>query len=81
MNSLFQQLNPSQTRPLPSNIKQMIQNFKTMSNPHAMIQEVLQNNPQINSMIQAANGNPEKAFRDLAKKMNVNPEEIISMLK
>ena len=30
MNSLFQQLNPSQTRPLPSNIKQMIQNFKTM---------------------------------------------------
>lgn len=79
MSSLYQQLNP--VRQLPNNIKQMISQFKAMSNPQAMIQQAMQNNPQINSLIQAANGDPEKAFRDMAKQMNVNPEEIINLLK
>ena len=79
MNNLFQQLNP--TRPLPNNIKQMISQLKTISNPQATIQQMAQQNPQLRSVLQASNGNYEKAFKDMARQMNVNPDEIINMLK
>ena len=79
MNSLFQQLNP--TRQLPTNITNMIKQFKSMSNPQGMVQQMLQKNPQVNSLIQAANGNPEKAFRDLAQKMNVDADAFIKELQ
>ena len=79
MNSLFQQLNP--TRQLPANLKQMISNIKNISNPQAMIQQMANQNPQLKAVLQAANGNYEKAFRDMARQMNVNPDEIINMLK
>ena len=59
----------------------MIKMFKGMNNPQAMIQQALNNNPQLKSILDAAGGDPEKAFRDMAKKMNVNPDDIINMLK
>jgi hypothetical protein len=59
----------------------MIQILKGASNPQAMAQQMLQQNPQLKSMIQMANGNPEQAFKNLAKQMNVNPDEIMNMLK
>ena len=79
MNSLFQQLNP--TRQLPTNVSNMIRQFKSMSNPQGMVQQMLQKNPQVNSLIQAANGNPEKAFRDLAQQMNVDADAFIKELQ
>lgn len=66
---------------LPNNVQMMIKMFKGMNNPQALIQQALNNNPQLKSVLDAANGDPEKAFRDMAKKMNVNPDEIINMLK
>lgn len=66
---------------LPNNIQMMIKMFKGMNNPQTLIQQALNNNPQLKSVLDAANGDPEKAFRDMAKKMNVNPDEIINMLK
>lgn len=83
MNNLFQQLNPKQSLAnlLPSNIKNMIQMMKGLSNPQAYVQQAMQNNPQLKSALQAANGNPEQAFRTMAKQMNVDPDELISMLK
>ena len=80
MNNLFNQLNPI-SRSLPSNIKQMISMYKGISNPQAMAQKLLQENPQLASLIQAANGNPEQAFRSYASKMGVDPNEIIKMLQ
>ena len=79
MTSLYQQLNPQNS--LPNNVMNMIKTFRNMKNPQVMIQQMLQKNPQVNSLIQAANGNPEKAFRDLAKQMNVDAEQIIQALK
>ena len=79
MNSLFQQLNP--TRPLPTNDTNMIKQFKSISNPQAMLQQMLQKNPKVNSLIQAANGDPEKAFRDMAKQMNIDADEFIRTLR
>ena len=82
MNSLFQQLNQTRSvNSLPNNVMNMIKTFRNMKNPQVMIQQMLQKNPQVNSLIQAANGNPEKAFRDLAKQMNVDAEQIIQALK
>lgn len=80
MNNLFNQLNPI-SKSLPNNVKQMISMYKGISNPQAMAQKLLQENPQLASMIQAANGNPEQAFRSYADKMGVNPDEIINMLR
>lgn len=80
MNNLFQQLNPI-SKSLPNNVKQMISMYKGLSNPQEMAQKVLKENPQLASLIQAANGNPEQAFRSLAGKMGVNPDEIINMLQ
>ena len=49
MNNLFNQLNPA--RQLPANIKQMAQMFKNINNPQAMIQQALNNNPQLKPQI------------------------------
>lgn len=82
MNKLYQEtMQQTQKLSLPNNIKSMINTFKGFTNPSAMAQKMLNENPQLQAMIQAANGNPEKAFRDFAKQMNVNADEIIEMLK
>ena len=82
MNQLFQQMNQASPKnSLPNNMKQVIQNFKMLSNPEAYIQKAMNENPQLNAVIQAAGGNPEKAFRDMAQKMGVDGDEIIKMLQ
>lgn len=78
-NKLFQELNKSSG--IPNNIRQMVNNLKMISNPQAYAMQMLKQNPQLASIVSAANGNYEQAFRNLARQMNVNPEEIISMLK
>ena len=81
MNKLFQQLNQNRSLSLPSNIKQMINTVKMAQNPQAAIQQMINENPQLRSALQMAGGNPEKAFKAMAKQMNVNPDEIMNMLK
>lgn len=81
MNSLFQQLNQTTSSILPSNMVNMIKNLKAMSNPQAMLQQMMQKNPQVSSMIQASNGNYEQAFRNLAKQMNVDADALINEIK
>ena len=81
MNSLFQQLNGNRNLSLPTNIRQMISNIKAMSNPRAYIEQQINSNPQFKSMLQASNGNYELAFKNMCKQMNVNPEDIINMLR
>lgn len=59
----------------------MIQTFKSISNPQAMAQQMINQNPQLQNAIKMANGNPEQAFKTMCKQMNVNPDEIMNMLK
>lgn len=80
MTKLFNQLNPLNQR-LPSNAMNMIKAFKGASNPQQMVNQMLEQNPQVKSLIQAANGNPEQAFRNMAKQMNIDPDEFMGMLK
>lgn len=79
MNSLFQQLNPM--KHIPNNIKQMASMLRKMNNPQAMLNELASKNPQLQSVLQASNGNYEQAFNTLAQQMNINPNEVINLLK
>lgn len=80
MNNLFNQLNPTSAK-LPPNLSSMVKMFKSLTNPQAFIQNAVQSNPALKSALEMANGNPEKAFRDMARKMNVDADEIIKMLQ
>ena len=52
-----------------------------MSNPQAMANQMLNSNPQLQNVIRMAGGNPEQAFKTMCKQYNVNPDEIMNMLR
>lgn len=80
MNSLYQQLNPLRNT-IPTSVRQMIASVKSVQNPQAAVQQMMQQNPQLQSLITAANGDPKAAFYSLANKMSVNPDEVLELLK
>lgn len=64
-------------------MKKSLQMMKSMSNPKAMVDMMLKNNPQaseIKKLIDDAGGDAEQAFRKRAKDMGIDPEEIIKAL-
>ena len=63
-------------------IKNMMRKFNIYNNPELAIQQLAQNNPQFNNIMQMCNGkNPKDVFYSMAKEMGVDPEQIINMLK
>ena len=65
-------------------IRNMMQMIRGSGNPQAMLQQMMQNNPQYQQVMQLVNqagGDPRQAFYQMAQQMGVNPDEIISMLK
>ena len=64
-------------------IKQMIGMVKNAGNPQAMMNQLIQSNPQMGqvmNLVQRYGGDPQKAFYALAQQKGVNPDEILSML-
>ena len=62
----------------------MMQMVQNAGNPQAMLAQMAQSNPQIGQVMQLINqngGDPQKAFYALCKQRNVNPDEILGMLK
>ena len=62
----------------------MMQMIRSSGNPQAMLQQMMQNNPQYQQVMQLVNqagGDPKQAFYQMANQMGVNPDEIISMLR
>lgn len=79
MNSLYQQLN----RPNQS-VKQMMDMVRSAKNPGAVMQMLVNNNPQmaqVMQVVQQNGGDPKTAFYNLAKQRGVDPEQILSMLR
>ena len=64
-----------------SPIGQTINAVKTAANPNAMVQQLLNQNPQVRQIIQQYGGDPQKAFYGMAQQMGVDPEQILSQLK
>lgn len=58
--------------------------LKGASNPNAIMQQMLQSNPnykQVMDYINRNGGDPRKAFYQMAQEKGVNPDDILSMLK
>lgn len=76
MNNLFNQLNN-----IPQRNPSFLNKLKAIKNPQALLQNVIQQNPQIQVMLNAYNGDMEKTFYALAKQKGVNPQDVLNSLK
>lgn len=65
-------------------IKSMMNMIKSAGNPQAMLQALVQNNPQMRqvmTLINQSGGDPKTAFYKLAQEKGVDPQQILDMLK
>lgn len=65
---------------IPPQIRQMITMIKSAGNPQLMLNQLIQNNPQVMQIVQKY-GSADKAFYALAEERGINPQEIIDLLK
>lgn len=82
-NPILQALRSSQPNNL-SQIKNMMNMVKSAGNPQAMLQSMMQSNPQIKQVMDIVNksgGDPKTAFYKMAEEKGVDPEEILAMLR
>ena len=62
----------------------MMNMLKMANNPQAMLQAMIQRNPQLRNVMNYINqhgGDPQQAFYDMAKEKGINPDEILKMLQ
>ena len=79
---ILQQL--ARTNPMLGQIKQMMSMIRTAQNPMAALNQLAQNNPQVKQVMDIINqngGDPDRAFRTVAEKNGINPQDIYDMLK
>lgn len=62
-------------------IKQMAQTLKATNNPQAFANQMMANNPQVQQIINQYGGDPRTAFYKYAEANNIDPNEILKMLK
>ena len=62
----------------------MMNLLKSANNPQMLLQQMMQNNPQIKMVMDYINkngGNPKQAFYNMAKQKGINPDEVLKMLQ
>ena len=67
-----------------STVKQMMGMLNASQNPQAMLNQLMQSNPQMKQVMDVINssgGDAKKAFYRLAEQKGVNPQDILDMLK
>ena len=62
-------------------IRNLMNMVRNAGNPQAMLNQVLQSNPQIYQLIQQNGGDAKSAFYAMAKQLGVDGDEVIGMLK
>lgn len=77
---ILQQLGRSASNPRIAQIKQAAQMLRGISNPQAMLEQMLAKNPQAALIVRSAS-NPQEAFYALAKQQGIDPNDILSMLR
>lgn len=58
--------------------------LRSANNPQAMLSQMMQNNPnfqKVQELGKQYNGDYEKAFRETAKQMGIDPDEFINNMK
>ena len=69
---------------MTAQIKQMMNMVRMSRNPQAVINQLMQNNPQLKQamdFINTSGKTPEQAFYALANQMGVDPQEVLNSLK
>ena len=79
MNPIISQMNARGIN--PQQVTQMWQRLKGASNPQELLNQALQNNPQLKQLIELSNNNPKTAFYNLAKQKGIDADYILNMLK
>ena len=80
MNPILQTLNSGNLNRL-GQIRQMAQTIKATNNPQALLNQMMNNNPQVRQIINQYGGDPKTAFYKYAEANNINPDDILNMLK
>ena len=80
MNPIIQALSKGNMSRL-GQAKQMAQMLRTSSNPQAMANQIMSNNPQVRQIIQQYGGDPKTAFYKYAEANGIDPNEVLNMLK
>lgn len=64
-------------------IAPIIQAFKSGGNPNVLLRQMAQNNPQLQSIVQALDqgANPQQLFYNLCQQKGVEPNTILNQLK
>ena len=65
-------------------VKNMMNMVRTSQNPELMLQQMINNNPQMQQImkyIQQNGGNAKDAFYNMAKEKGINPDEILAVLQ
>ena len=65
-------------------IKSMVNMVKSARNPQAMMNQLMQTNPQIRNVMNYVNqngGDPKRAFYQMAQQKGVNPDEILNLFR
>ena len=81
---ILQQLGRSQLSQTTAKVKQLMNTVRMARNPQAMMNQMIQTNPQLKQamdFVNASGKSPEQAFYALANQMGVNPQEILDGLK
>ena len=76
MNPMLQKLNQN-----PMQMLNMVRNAK---NPHAMMNQLINTNPQMKQVMDIVNangGDPKSAFYKMAEQRGVDPNSILNMLR
>lgn len=82
MNPIIQALSGKSLMPSKlGQMKNMINMMKAGGNPQAMVNQMMQSNPQINQIIQQYGGDPQTAFYKFAEANGIDPNEVLNMLK
>ena len=79
MNPILSQMNARNIN--PQQVSQMWNNLKNLNNPQQVINQAIQNNPQIKQLLQLSNGDYKQAFYNLAQQKGIDPDYILNMLK
>lgn len=72
----------AKNNPMIAKAKQMMTMIQTAQNPQAMLNQMIQNNPQLKQVMDVINqhgGDIDKAVRTVAEQNGLKPEDVMEM--
>lgn len=63
------------------NIPRLKQMMNAMKNPHMILSQMANTNPDLANILQASGGDYKKAFYSMAERKGVNPDDVLNQLK